>query len=234
MKVKAKDLAREGGVGAPSVANDVRRGNLTRDEKKFFDLDNPLNQDWCIRKGINPKTGKKSGSITAKPTKEKPQKKKSGQDKKKTKEVEQYEPEPIQESDLTSLTGLPEKMLNMSIRGLVMQYGAPMQLKGYVEILDKIMSAQKKDVDIQQKRKDLIPIELVEYLKTFIDVFINQIFDTAPGIVREIIALAKADEKNAKIKGTKLLTRDVSKIAVETKKRINKEIRNLRTYDDAE
>ena len=232
MKVRAKDLCNTGKVKPPALANEVKRGNLIRDEKKNFDLNNSKNRDWCIRHGINPDTCKAQDKQTKTvktdiPKKEKPHNKHPQPPKTQT----QF---PLAEEEFINLTGLAAEMQKLNLNQLVFRYGGPMQLKGWVDILDKLMSAQKKDVDIQEKRKDLVPRQFVEFLKSYVNTYNSQLFDFAEGCTTEIIALIKTDPKKAKTEIPEMLRRNFSKLAAETVKRIDKEVKNLKVHNESD
>ena len=235
MKVRAKDLCNTGKVKPPALANEVKRGNLIRDEKKNFDLNNSKNRDWCIRHGINPDTCKsQQKEIEVKePVKTEKPKIKNSQNKRSQlpKTETQF---PLAEEEFINLTGLAAEMQKLNLNQLVFRYGGPMQLKGWVDILDKLMSAQKKDVDIQEKRKDLVPRQFVEFLKSYVNTYNNQLFDYAEGCTSEIVALIKTDPKKAKIEIPEMLRRNFSKLAQETIKRIDKDVKNLKVQNQDE
>jgi hypothetical protein len=235
MKVRAKDLCNTGKVKPPALANEVKRGNLIRDEKKNFDLNNSKNREWCIRHGINPDTCKAQQKQTAvkEPVKTEIQKKEKPANKRpQTPKLEtQF---PLAEEEFINLTGLAAEMQKLNLNQLVFRYGGPMQLKGWVDILDKLMSAQKKDVDIQEKRKDLVPRQFVEFLKSYVNTYNSQLFDFAEGCTTEIIALIKTDSKKAKTEIPEMLRRNFSKLAAETVKRIDKEVKNLKVHNESD
>ena len=242
MKVRAKDLCNTGKVKPPALANEVKRGNLIRDEKKNFDLNNSKNRDWCIRHGINPDTCKAQDKQTVK-VRTAPNKKQSvSADAVEIKKPTNKRPQlpnsetqfPLAEEEFINLTGLASEMQKLNLNQLVFRYGGPMQLKGWVDILDKLMSAQKKDVDIQEKRKDLVPRQFVEFLKSYVDNYNNQLFDFAEGCVSEIISLVSSDKKKAKIEVPEMLRKNFSKLAAETIKRIDKDVKNLRVQHQDE
>ena len=236
MKVRAKDLCNTGKVKPPALANEVKRGNLIRDEKKNFDLNNSKNRDWCIRHGINPDTCKAQDKQTVKVRTATNKKQSVSADAVEIKKPTNKRPQlpkaetqfPLAEEEFINLTGLAAEMQKLNLNQLVFRYGGPMQLKGWVDILDKLMSAQKKDVDIQEKRKDLVPRQFVEFLKSYVNTYNNQLFDYAEGCTSEIIAMIKTDPKKAKIEIPEMLRKNFSKLAQETIKRIDKDVKNLK------
>lgn len=234
MKVRGADLAKYLGKTNSLISTNVKRGNLVRDEKKLFDLDDPKNKDWCIRKGIDISKLKDASTFEVKTEKKTIAKKKPVQSQKKEPvKIPEFE-ENISDSEFEDLSGLPAKMRNLTIDQLVVRYGGPMQLKGYVEILAKILTAQKADVSIQEKRKELIPKSLVDYLKEYINTLHNQLYDYADGCASDIIAISVSDKKLAKQKIPEMLRKDFSKLQKETTRRIDGELRNLKVDGDDE
>jgi transcriptional regulator with XRE-family HTH domain len=128
-------------------------------------------------------------------------------------------------SDPTSVLGLSEKYLNMTIRELVTKHGDIAKLKAYVDILNKLLSSHKIDVDIQMKRGELLPRSFFEYLISYVNNYNQQLFDFATAVAVEIIPLVKNNEREAHIKIPELLKKNFSKYADNTIKTMKKELK---------
>jgi hypothetical protein len=228
-----------------NIAQHVKKGNLQIDADKKIDTENQINQNWMRSRGIDPITLKTSVGMQADNIRKSKIKNPNGHEgstKKKVETIKKVKPSeiekielpelnqqsPILTTDFEALTGLPERLSNLTLKQLCLQYGSQMQLKGYVDILNSLMSAMKRDVDIQEKRRALIEKDFVSaHLFQFLDVMINQIFDYPESAIDEFIAEIKADEKKARLKIPEKMRKDFSKIINEAKKNINRQIKKL-------
>lgn len=251
MKLKLIKLAELSKCSRANISQHVKKGNLILDENRNIDTENSINQNWLRSRGIDPKTLKTSVGIQADNIRKSKVKNPNGQEGSAKKKVEPVktpaiskikkvgkdlilsldvpdQQSPILTTDFEALTGLPERLSNLTLKQLCLQYGSQMQLKGYVDILNALMSAMKRDVDIQEKRRALIEKDFVSaHLFQFLDVMINQIFDYPESAIDEFIAEIKADEKKARLKIPEKMRKDFSKIINEAKKNINRQIKKL-------
>lgn len=222
MKVKASDIARVSENSKANISQETKRKNLVRGSDKKYDLKNVVNKSWLQQRNLNEKDFTDVGSKSKKKTK--PLKKSdSGQKKKVKKNVKKVKIESI--SDFESLSGLPDKYMDMTIKQIIFKHGDLATFKLYVDVLEKLMSARKKDIEASEKRNQLIPRSTVEFLKAYIDIFTNQLFDYAESAGIEIIPLVLADPEKAKKKLPNVLIKIFSKLAKETKRKINLELK---------
>lgn len=88
---------------------------------------------------------------------------------------------------------------------LVLEHGTIMGIKAYADILDKMLGAAKKSVEVARARGEVIEREFFKaHVKNYLDVLSQQLFD-----------LAGDDEK---------LSRDFNKIIQHTKRHIDGEL----------
>jgi len=235
MQIKPNQLSKMVGVSRQAISDLIKKGKLIRNEQGLIDFQDEINKNYLISKGVNLDTGEvvlpKAQKTKAQDDKPEPNSVRKPKLKKESKET----PIGVETDDFQALTGLPDYMLNITIRELVMKYGGPHRLKSFVEILDKIMSAQKKDVDVQERRRVLIPKEFaVSYLFQYLDICNNQIFDYPDSVIEQIIAEVMADEKKARLKIPEKIRQDTTKIFKEAKKNIQRALRQLQEkYDDS-
>jgi len=228
--IKAVSIARLAGVKKQYVSTEKEKGNLIIDKNRMFDIDNPINADWLRRRGVDMDQLKKTAEAETEKKKLSDAKKKSSSTGRKKKEVAKINKASgrMSEADFESLTGLPYKLHNLTIEQLAMQYGAQMHLKSYIDILNVLMSAMKKDVEIQVRRAELIDRDLVNaHIFQFLDVLLNQFFDWPESIIDGVIAEARADEKMARLKLPEKFRKDFSKIVKQTKKVIIDDLKKL-------
>lgn len=227
-----------------NISQHVKKQNLILDSEKKIDTENPVNSNWLRSRGINPQTLESIVGPEAENIRKSKVKNPNGHEGKLKKKVETQkvkarsefpelpqglnQEQQILSTDFEQLTGLPERLSNLTLKQLCLQYGSQMQLKGYVDILNALMSAMKRDVDIQEKRRALIEKDFVSaHLFQFLDVMINQIFDYPESAIDEFISEIKSDEKKARLKIPEKMRKDFSKIINEAKKNITRQIKKL-------
>lgn len=229
MKIKGSKLAAAAGVRQSFLNKEIVNGNLIRDDKKLYDLEILINRDWLVRHGGDPDNLDRSEPIPVKP-KIKPAKIQTTQQIETKKNVTRQEIPDLSGGaegvDFDVISGVPEKMLNMTIKELVLQYQGFTGLKGYADILNTLMSARSKEVKIQEIRKDLISKDFMIHLKSFLDDLSEKLFDYAETCLIEIIPLAKTNEDIARKKIPELLTKNFGKIIEQCKRKIQREIKN--------
>jgi len=236
MKIRQNKLPDIIGITRQAISQAKMQEKIDFDENGFFNTLNKKNKLWLGSKGIDPKTGKQIDiqeevkELKERYKKSEPGQKKNHKKKEVIRKVNSKSIDRISGSDFSVMTRLPEAMLNMTLRELAIKHGTQQGLKVYVEILDKLMSAARKDVDIQERRKNLLPKSLMQYMFQYLDVFNNQVFDFAKSITAEVISISRADEKKARSKIPEMLTDALSKLAKESRKNI---IRELNKYENA-
>lgn len=140
------------------------------------------------------------------------------------------------EADFENTTGLPARMMNMTMFELVKRYGGEMQLKGWADILNKLMAAMEKDQKSQERRNELVEKDfIISNVIKYVDFFMNALFDLAEGQTEEIISLVLSDEKSARKKIPEIRRNSYTKISKETKKGIKDSLKRLSNkYDSKE
>ncbi|MHA2040045.1 MAG: hypothetical protein ACW98X_26850 [Promethearchaeota archaeon] len=150
-------------------------------------------------------------------------------------EIEETEKIFTEDDDFATLAGLPAKMLNMTIKQLMIKHGGKMQLKGYADILDKLFSAQKKETQIQAQRLELIARDFVSnHLFSYVEILSNQILNYPSTIVDIIIAQVVSDKKSAQQKIPEMMRKDLSRLIAETKKSLNIKLKELKNNKEDE
>ncbi len=82
--------------------------------------------------------------------------------------------------EFEELIELPAKFMDLTIERLVLEYSHTPNMKQYADLLDKMMSALKKSVEIKKIKADLIEREFVKaHVFTYLNVLSEQLFDFA-------------------------------------------------------
>jgi len=133
------------------------------------------------------------------------------------------------EVDFENITGLPARMMNMTIMELVTKYGGPMMLESWSKILQRLMGASLQDQKIQERRlelveKDFIISRILQYLE-------NQsirLFDYAESAPIGFISTVQAGGENVEIEIKKKMRKDFSILIKESKESVTRELENLK------
>jgi len=238
MNVRAIDIVKAMGCSKAAISKETRKGNLVRGDDKLYDLQNTTNQQFLVKRGINLSHFGSDGNTEKKEIdNKKPEpglikntKKKAVKKKKET----EFESD-NDCSDFESITGIPEEYMDMSIKNLVMKHGGPLQLKIYVEILQKLFASNKIDVEIQERRRILIEKDFVEkQIFPYLNLFMQQVFDYPESVIEKEIAEIKADEDRARVEIPKMHRENISRIAKDVRKKIMSQIKSLYKKHDKE
>jgi len=126
------------------------------------------------------------------------------------------------------MTGLPAKMMKISMKTLVLKYGGAMQLKNWADILNKLMTASEKELKMAERRIELIDKDFViARLFSYLETLSQQLFDYPESEVDNVIALAMADGKKTRITIIDNMKKSLGIIIQETKNNINRELDGL-------
>lgn len=168
------------------------------------------------------------GKIKPRPKKEKPKKENQASTKKEEMEINEQQNETERSEYTDDITGLPKKMLSMTIRQLISRYNDPHQIKIWAEILSKLMSANEKDQKIQEKRIELIKKDFVtSRVFSYLETLSLQLFDYPESIIDNTIAVIKSEENNARISIVNEMKNDFGQLIKEAKSNITREIDSL-------
>lgn len=130
-------------------------------------------------------------------------------------------------SDIQS-TGQAGKMLNMTIRELVRQYGSMQNVEKYVKILRDLVSADEKDQRIQERRQVQIPKDFVTAsVMSYLETLMNKLLDLPERIANQAVAFVQADVNSARMNIVNLMSDDISAAIGDSKAQILQKIQNL-------
>jgi hypothetical protein len=65
----------------------------------------------------------------------------------------------MENEEFTDITGLPAKLMNMSLKDLVEKYGNISRVEKYAKTLHLLSCAQLKEIEIKIKRLELSKLE---------------------------------------------------------------------------
>lgn len=242
MLISGSDFAKFIGCARQNIYKHVREGSLIKHESGKYDLNNKINLDYILRHG---KTQNDiENYVLTKSEKKVKNKEKSNHSlnkkhKKKTipfKKVNQVESKKnekildFNEKEFENITGLPARMMKLNLKQLVLRYGGQHQLKGWADILNKIMMASERDQKIQIRKLELIDKDfVVSRLFSYLETLNKQIFNIPLSLTDHIIALVKSEKDNYRNDIIELLKKELEKLIKDTKDRINQEIEGLKS-----
>lgn len=150
------------------------------------------------------------------------------------KEPESTTFESSEKIEFENTSGLPKKYLNMSIGELVRLKGGVSGLKEWSMILKNLITADKIDQDMRERRNQTIEKDFViSNIIKYINIFMDGMFDLIESQNRVIISSVKADALKAEKSIPEMRKKAVTKLSKETKKTINNSLKRLsKKYDD--
>jgi hypothetical protein len=205
--ITGSEFSRISGVSRQAISKLCKDGGLVKNKNGKYNLNDPVNKSWLAKKGKQKKSKvekPKPEKNKPKPKIEKPVKKKSNIKTQKNK---------ISNMEFEDILGLPPEFKNLTMEEMVLQYLNYPGMKSYAELLDKIMAATKKSVEIKKVRSELIELEWVKsHIFPYLSLLSEQLFD-----------YAGEDKKMLKA---------FSKIIKDTQRTIDKEIKKIQQIQD--
>jgi hypothetical protein len=132
-------------------------------------------------------------------------------------------------TEVSKITGLPEELLGLTIRELVMRYGSVANLEKYVRMLKDLTTADEKDQKIRERRLALVEKDFViSRVFAYLDVLMNQLLDYPESSTDLLIAKALSGHENARGEIVATLRDGLTRIIAGAKETIVKEINGLR------
>lgn len=130
--------------------------------------------------------------------------------------IEEYEnkdTDNLTPREFEDLIQLPAKFMNLTLEQLVIEYSHPQGMQQYANILDKIMSAAKKSVEIKAKKDVLIDREFVlAHVFSYLNILSELLFD-----------FAGTDKK---------MLKDFTKMIKETQRQIDDQLKKLQKIQE--
>lgn len=226
MKLKQAQFARAADMNNGNIRDELRAGKLVLGADKMLDTLDDMNANWLRMRGVNPNDidlEKALKTSTSKKTATKSTKKVS----KNNAPTKQQPTATIPDSEISELTGVPEKLLHMPFADLMRKYQNMEKLKGAVDIYYKLMQAHKIDIDTQTKRGDLVPSEAFSFLFSFIQKLIVQYNDFSEAAYSNLKPLFDLDEKQARIEVTNFIKQTNTRLTNEAQKKIESEYKKF-------
>lgn len=150
------------------------------------------------------------------------------------KQVKKKKPAPVKkrekEIDFENQTGLPAKIMSMTIEELVKKFGTGKDFKEWTIAYKNIKTVDQIDVKTAEIRNQLIPKDfVVSTVFRFINQFMKSVFDSIQSQNETIVNLVLADVDKARKDIPKIRRDEITKISKKTKEQIKIGFKQLET-----
>ena len=230
MEVTPAEFARTAGVTRQSIYSKIKNRTLIVNTAGLLDTDNALNSRYIAdqrRKASRlapaqppPGIGEAPAINTASPPQILP------------------EPPPLlkTDADIAAEAGVPQKLLDLPLRDLIIGYGGLYGLERQAKILQQITSANDRYQRTQERGLKLIPKDFVQGTTIqFLKNLARQILEYPEGAVDELIAKVQAHGADAKPEIIQVLRNGLGRIIAGAKEEIIRDLENQKgKYSDTQ
>ncbi len=139
------------------------------------------------------------------------------------------------EIEFENTSGLAKKYLNMKIGDLVRVRGGVTGLKEFVGIMKMLTTIEKDEQNMRERRNQLIEKDFaVSNLKKYIDLFMEEVFNSAESQTETIISLVQTDINDARKQIPKIRIKAYTKISKSAKRSLNQSMKKLKAKYDSD
>jgi hypothetical protein len=211
------EFARICGVASSVISRKITNKTLIRNAAGMLDTENPVNKRYVEKRRLK-SNNKALDYVNA---------------------TEDKKPSPVDftslsDHDISEYAGLPQRLLGLTLRELVIRFKGLPGMQDYVKMLKDLSAADERDQKVRERRlqlieKDFVIARLIQYL----DTLMKQLLEYPESAVDEIIALVQAEGAAARLDVSRKLETGISKIIKDSKDQLIKELSGLRAkYQD--
>jgi hypothetical protein len=217
MEYKQADFCQTYGIARSTVSMAIKRGALQKNTAGLIDDENTLNKVFLAKHRL-----KATNEALA------------DDGKNAERVIKQIDFSTPDDYEIAEHAGLPQKLLGMTIRELVVKHRGLSGLGEYIKMLRDLAAADKKDQKIRERRlqlaeKDFIIARVFQY----IDTLMRQLLEWPGGAADGIIALVQSEKAAARLGVIRLMEKGIADIIKDSKAQIMKEMGGLRAkYQD--
>lgn len=212
MEYKQADICRVYGLDPSTISRAVRRGSVVKNLSGMIDDENATNKVFLakyrlkLNKAALADDGNEAERI-----------------------IKKVDFADIDEFDIAEHAGLPQRLLQTTIRDLVIKYRGIDGLERYVRMLRDLTAADEKDQRVQERRLQLVEKDfVVARIFQYIDGLMKQLLEYPESSVDEIIALVQSQGDAARRDVSHKMEIGISKIIKDSKEQVIKELSGLR------
>ncbi|MCL2381014.1 MAG: hypothetical protein FWC64_05400 [Treponema sp.] len=219
-EVRQAEFARICGVAPSVIARKIRNNTLIRNAAGLLDTENPVNSRYAARRRL--KTNAAALEENASDVDRRPV-------------APPVDFSRISDHEISEYAGLPQRLLGLTLRELVIKFKGLPGMQEYVRMLKDLASADERDQKVRERRlqlieKDFAISQLIQYLETLM----KQILEYPKSVTDEIIALVQAQGGAARLDVIRKLEAGLSKIIKNAKGELVKGLSGLRSkYQDS-
>jgi hypothetical protein len=223
MEVKAAELARMVGVTRQSIYSKIKNHTLAVNAAGLLDTDNALNAQYLANQRRR-KARLAPAQATAPPGGN------AGPDVTQPGSIASPAP-PIIRNDIEAAAdaGIPQELLALSLRELVIQYNGLYNLERHAKILRDLTMSNEKDQRIRERGLKLIEKDFVtSRLFQFLDVLMRQLLEFPDSAVDDLIAKVQSHGLDARADITQALKDGLGRVIAGAKEEIIRELDSLK------
>jgi hypothetical protein len=211
-EVKQAEFARICGVAPSVITRKIKNNTLIRNAAGLLDTDNPVNSRYSARRRLksNNKALETEPDTTGK------------------------KPPPVDFTDITDMeiaenAGLPQRLLGLTIRELVIQYKGVEGIERYVKMLKDLAASDEREQKVQERRLQLVEKDfIIARVFQYLDVLMKQLLEYPESSVDGIISLVQAKGGAARLEVSRTIENGISKIIKGSKEQVTNELSGLR------
>jgi hypothetical protein len=219
MEVKAAELARMAGVTRQSIYSKIKNHTLAVNAAGLLDTDNALNSQYLANQRRR-QARLAPAQATAPP----------GGDAQPGGIVSPAPP-PIIRNDIEAAAdaGIPQELLALPLRELVIKYNGLYNLERHAKILRDLTMSNEKDQRIRERGLKLIEKDFVtSRLFQFLDVLMRQLLEYPDSAVDDLIAKVQSHGLDARADITQALKEGLGRVIAGAKEEVIRELDTLK------
>jgi hypothetical protein len=217
MEYKQVDFCRAYGLKPSTVSMAIKSGALQKNTAGLIDDENTLNKVFLAKHRLKANAdaladdGKNAERL-----------------------MKQIDFSTLDDYAIAEHAGLPQKLLGMTIRELVVKHRGLSGLGEYIKMLRDLAAADEKDQKTQERRLQLIEKDFViDHIFQYIDMLMRQLLEWPEGAADGIIALVQSEGMAARHDVSRLIEKGIMDIIKDSKAQVTKEMSGLRAkYQD--
>ncbi|GHV91315.1 hypothetical protein AGMMS50268_18180 [Spirochaetia bacterium] len=195
------------------ISRKIKNGTLIRNTAGFLDTENPVNSRYASRRRLK-SNNQALESVDVEAGKKPPP----------------IDFTSISEYEIAEYAGLPQRLLGLTLRELVIKFKGMDGMDRYVKMLRDLSAADEKDQKVQERRLQLVEKDFViARLFQYLDVLMRQILEYPESAVDGIIALVQAEGGAVRQEVSRTMEIGLSRIIKDSKDQIIKELSGLRS-----
>jgi hypothetical protein len=204
MEYKQADFCKAHGIEPSTVSKAIKRGALQKNTAGLIDDENVLNKTFLAKHRIK---GNKEAL--------------ADDGKNAERVVKQIDFSVFDDYEIAEHTGLPKKLLAMTIRELVLKFKGLDGIERYVKMLRDLSAADEKDQKTQERRLQLVEKDfIIAHVFSYLDGLMRQLLEWPEGAIDGIIALVQSEGAAARKDVARVMEKGIMDIVKDAKMQV--------------